>query len=110
MIGGWGNTRSAIRRCAQCANDVAHLHTPLSPAEFRVFQVSYIHGTIKVYAGDNPPVLFMEYEDPNPRSIGVVGFSTGWGSTGEFVFNTCDFQCFGISLHFRAKTKLLLLF
>ena len=96
VIGGWNNTKSVIRRCKQCTNLATNRHNPLNRAEFRDFQVSYVDGTIKVYYWDHPSVLFMEYTDPNPLSIGMVGYSTGWGSTGEFVFNTCDFQCSGI--------------
>ena len=93
VIGGWSNTQSVIRLSAQGSNAVLYTHNaaPLDPTEYRVFQIYYLEGNIRVYEGDQPPILVMEYTDPNPRSIGAIGYSTGWSSTGDWEFNICDF-------------------
>ena len=94
VIGGWGNTRSVIRRCKQCTNLVTASHTPLSSTEARSFVVSYRNGRVAVFAGDDLDQPFMEYVDPNPLDVRHVGYSTGWGSTGEFVFDMCTPNCY----------------
>jgi hypothetical protein len=49
VIGGWSNTRSAIRQCMQCATET-EVSTPniLSCTEHRAFWISWSSGSYKV--------------------------------------------------------------
>ena len=88
VIGGWANAKSGIRR-TKGGTDLVTVDTPdiLLGTEFRGFWVSWNDGTIKVgRAGESFP--FMEWTDPNPLAVNYIGYSTGWGSTGEFRFCT----------------------
>lgn len=89
VIGGWGNTQSVIRTCGQCAH-VAEVQTIgiLSASEFRGFVITYeSNGYIAVYKyGEGIPFMF--WTDPDPFQINYVGYSTGYGSEGEYKF--CD--------------------
>ncbi|XP_077978612.1 uncharacterized protein LOC144434040 isoform X2 [Glandiceps talaboti] len=85
VIGGWANTQSVIRRRKQGDHKaVASTHDILSPNEFRGFWITYNNGVIKV--GKQGLEAFMEWTDPNPLPVNNMGYSTGWGSTGEFRF------------------------
>lgn len=87
VIGGWGNTQSVIRRCQQCGHEVeVQTIGILSGTEFRGFWITYDStGLISVGKyGEGFP--FMEWMDPNPFQINYVGYSTGFGSQGEFRF------------------------
>ena len=92
VIGGWVNTLSKLFKPALQEVD-SFYHNPLNASEYRVFQIRVLNCTIGVYEGNQPPVLFLEYSEQNPLSIGAVGFFTGFGSGGELEFNTCDIQC-----------------
>ncbi|XP_077978786.1 uncharacterized protein LOC144434206 [Glandiceps talaboti] len=85
VIGGWGNTQSVIRRSKQ-GNTKIEASTPsiLSPTEFRGFWITYNNGVIKV--GKEGQAAFMEWTDPTPLPVNNIGYSTGWGSNGEFKF------------------------
>ncbi|XP_033127356.1 uncharacterized protein LOC117125080 [Anneissia japonica] len=87
VIGGWGNTRSVIRRCKQCTNRVSYRSSDfLDLHEYRHFWIQFDDGVISVgYVGK---AAFMTYTDPSPFEINFVGYSTGWGSNGSFLF--CD--------------------
>ncbi|XP_077861526.1 uncharacterized protein LOC144341898, partial [Saccoglossus kowalevskii] len=83
VIGGNKNTQSFIRRCMLCENEVVE-ETPdiLSADEFRAFYVTWYDGYIKVGKRSEEP--FMEWQDPDPLPVNYVGYTTGWGSEGEF--------------------------
>ena len=85
VIGGWGNTQSVIRRSKQ-GNTKIEASTPsiLSPTEFRGFWITYNNGVIKV--GKEGQAAFMEWTDPTPLPVNNIGYSTGWGSNGQFEF------------------------
>ncbi|CAH1259009.1 PKDREJ [Branchiostoma lanceolatum] len=87
VIGGWSNTQSVIRRSPD-GNIEATASTPgiVSANEFRDFWVSWTDdGTIAVgREGESSP--FMQWRDPAPLGVGYFGYSTGYGSTGEFRF------------------------
>ncbi|XP_077993134.1 macrophage mannose receptor 1-like [Glandiceps talaboti] len=100
VIGGWGNTQSVIRRCIQCANEVvASTIDIVSPTEFRAFWITFVNGKISV--GKDGETAFMEWTDPDPLSINYVGYTTGFGSNGEFILCTdhsdSDFVWIGIN-------------
>eukprot|EP00058_Branchiostoma_floridae_P023917 XP_002609407.1 hypothetical protein BRAFLDRAFT_86509 [Branchiostoma floridae] len=85
IIGGWGGTKSRISRHG---SDTELVSTPdiLSPTQYRAFWLSWdSDGTIAVgRGGETDP--FMRWVDPNPLPIGRVGYSTGYGNTGQWTF------------------------
>ncbi|XP_033105774.1 uncharacterized protein LOC117108037 [Anneissia japonica] len=86
VIGGWGNTKSVIRRCKQCTNLVSERRSNgfLDSGGFRKFWISFADSTISVGAENEP--AFMEYTDDDPLELHYVGYTTGWGSNGNFRF------------------------
>ncbi|XP_077981785.1 C3 and PZP-like alpha-2-macroglobulin domain-containing protein 8 [Glandiceps talaboti] len=86
VIGGWRNTKSVIRRAKHSELRV-EASTPgiLSPNEFREFWISYNNGVIRV-GKEGDQEAFMEWTDPDPLPVKYLGYSTGWGSDGQFVF------------------------
>nr|XP_006813569.1 PREDICTED: macrophage mannose receptor 1-like [Saccoglossus kowalevskii] len=87
VIGGWSNSRSVIRLCTACDHK-ADEQTPgiLSATEWRGFWIIFTNGFIRV--GRQGEGAFMEWQDPNPLPVYYVGYSTGYGHTGEFRFCT----------------------
>ncbi|KAI8519677.1 hypothetical protein Bbelb_029340 [Branchiostoma belcheri] len=87
VIGGWSNTKSAIRRRKQ-GESRALVSTPgiISPTEYRTFWINLApDGTISVGKGGvSQP--FMSWRDPNPIRVSYAGYSTGWGATGRWKF------------------------
>ncbi|XP_046388983.1 uncharacterized protein LOC124157929 isoform X1 [Ischnura elegans] len=85
FLGGWGNTKSALRRDRQ-KPDKAEAETPnvVTADEEREFWIKWNDGTIQVgHGGQASP--FLEYADPDPFPIGHYGVRTGWGATGQWV-------------------------
>jgi len=85
MIGGWGNTKTAIRK-DRTKPDKALVDTPgiLSAGELRGFWVRWANGNIAVgREGEAQP--FASWDDPEPFGIGYYGICTGWGATGEWI-------------------------
>ncbi|XP_046377746.2 uncharacterized protein LOC124149944 [Haliotis rufescens] len=88
VIGGWNNTRSAIRAGVQHNSRVEARHTPLSADQFRDFWISWGNGVISVGSGMEVGVgKFMNWTDPSPHAIKYIAVSTGWGSTGLWRFS-----------------------
>ncbi|XP_078573406.1 uncharacterized protein LOC144860153 [Branchiostoma floridae x Branchiostoma japonicum] len=87
VIGGWGNSKSMIRRSKQ-GHDHAKVSTVEinSQTEYRAFWITWSSdGTIAVgRGGESQP--FMQWKDPDPLSIAYAGYSTGFGSTGQWKF------------------------
>lgn len=84
FLGGWGNTKSIIRKNKQ-KPDVAEASTPsiVSPGQFRAFWIRWFNGVVTVgREGDANP--FLSYQDPEPFAINFVGFATGWGAVGTW--------------------------
>ncbi|KAI8490945.1 hypothetical protein Bbelb_313640 [Branchiostoma belcheri] len=87
VIGGWGNTLSAIRR-PKGGHNLASASTPAinSPTEYRTFWINWApDGTISVGKG-GVAEPFMSWTDPNPLRVSYAGYSTGFGSTGRWKF------------------------
>ena len=82
VIGGWKNTKSAIRRGSTGA--VQKLTNGiLSESEYRSFVVNITaSGLMKLASPDDGIIL--EWTDPDPLVPSYVGFMTGWGSTGKW--------------------------
>ncbi|XP_046388992.1 C3 and PZP-like alpha-2-macroglobulin domain-containing protein 8 isoform X2 [Ischnura elegans] len=90
FLGGWGNTKSALRRDRQ-KPDKAEAETPnvVTADEEREFWIKWNDGTIQVgHGGQASP--FLEYADPDPFPIGHYGVRTGWGATGQWVVEEGD--------------------
>ncbi|XP_060132471.1 C3 and PZP-like alpha-2-macroglobulin domain-containing protein 8 [Zootoca vivipara] len=87
VIGGRQNAKTWIST-SKMGEPVASAETPgiLSWDEFRSFWVSWANGVVQV--GHGPSVLnesvIVSWAPPRPPDVKYVGFSTGWGSVGEF--------------------------
>ncbi|KAF7478414.1 Hypothetical predicted protein [Marmota monax] len=87
VLGGHQNTRSWIAT-SKMGEPVASAHTAkiLSWDEFRTFWVSWRDGLVQVGHGPEPSneSVIMAWTLPRPPEVPFIGFSTGWGSVGEF--------------------------
>ncbi|XP_060089087.1 C3 and PZP-like alpha-2-macroglobulin domain-containing protein 8 [Heteronotia binoei] len=87
VMGGHQNTRTWIS-ASKMSEPVASAETPglLSWDEFRTFWISWADGLIQV--GHGPSVLnesvIVSWAAPRPPEVKYIGFSTGWGSVGEY--------------------------
>ncbi|XP_063394948.1 uncharacterized protein LOC134679930 [Cydia fagiglandana] len=96
FIGGWGNTKSVIRR-NRTKPEKAEADTPgiLNAGEFRGFWVRWDGGIISA-GREGEAIPFLSWQDPEPFAVGFVGVCTGWGATGTWKieespeFNTPD--------------------
>ncbi|XP_071950454.1 uncharacterized protein [Antedon mediterranea] len=85
VIGGWENTQSVIRRCAQCPDKKIYFEAGIiSVDEFTKFWISFVNGSIRV--GLEGSDHFMEWDDPYPFPVKYVGFSTWYNIKGIFQF------------------------
>ncbi|RVE54471.1 hypothetical protein evm_000956 [Chilo suppressalis] len=96
FIGGWGNSKSVIRR-NRTKPDKVEADTPgiLNGGEFRGFWVRWDGGVVS--AGREGEVIpFISWTDPEPFPVAFVGVCTGWGASGSWKiedgaeFNTPD--------------------
>lgn len=88
FIGGWDNTKSAIR-FNQAKPDKAEEQTPgiVSPDEYHRFWIRFHDHVIQVgREGEAVPFLVWENTD-EPFEITHYAFTTGWGSSGTWVFD-----------------------
>lgn len=85
FIGGWGNTKSVIRK-NRTKPDKVEVPTPniLNPGEFRTFWIRWDNNTISAGCENNPQP-FMSWTDPDHVPILYVGVCTGWGATGSWI-------------------------
>uniref|UniRef100_A0A480DIY3 C3 and PZP-like alpha-2-macroglobulin domain-containing protein 8 n=2 Tax=Sus scrofa TaxID=9823 RepID=A0A480DIY3_PIG len=87
VLGGHQNTRSWIST-SKMGEPVASTPTAkiLSWDEFRTFWISWHSGLIQVGHGPEPSneSVIMAWTIPRPPEVQFIGFSTGWGSMGEF--------------------------
>ncbi|XP_063357679.1 C3 and PZP-like alpha-2-macroglobulin domain-containing protein 8 isoform X2 [Cydia amplana] len=84
FIGGWGNTKSVIRR-NRTKPEKAEADTPgiLNAGEFRGFWVRWDSGIISA-GREGEAIPFLSWQDPEPFAVGFVGVCTGWGATGTW--------------------------
>ncbi|XP_015113518.1 uncharacterized protein LOC107038774 isoform X1 [Diachasma alloeum] len=85
FIGGWGNSKSVIRK-NRVKPEVAEMDTPgiLSADESRGFWIRWHGGNITFgKEGEQTPIL--NYFDPEPFVISYFGVCTGWGASGEWL-------------------------
>lgn len=88
FIGGWKNQESGLRLGLENKQDLARVDTPdiCSSEEFRKFWISWDDGHVKVgHCGDLTP--FMEWRGPQPLAAAYLGFTTCWGSCGQWKFH-----------------------
>ncbi|CAK1544511.1 unnamed protein product [Leptosia nina] len=84
FIGGWGNTKSVIRR-NRTKPDKVEIETPgiVNGGEFRGFWVRWDGGIISA-GREGEAIPFISWSDPEPFPVAFVGVSTGWGATGTW--------------------------
>ncbi|XP_067211050.1 receptor-type tyrosine-protein phosphatase S-like isoform X2 [Linepithema humile] len=106
IIGGWGNTRSAIRKCSQgldflkdtrrswpvppCADILSQInHTPLSASEWRSFVITLnsVTRNITVYDTDNMIMTYVDKEElKKNRTIERLDYQVFIRSTDKMLF------------------------
>ena len=70
VIGGWGNTKSVIRKAKQGENKVFKNAIVLDCRKFVVMWVSWIGGVIKTGRGSSVGCdVLMSWNDPSPRAV-----------------------------------------
>ncbi|GBP45177.1 C3 and PZP-like alpha-2-macroglobulin domain-containing protein 8 [Eumeta japonica] len=84
FIGGWGNTKSVIRR-NRTKPDKVEIETPnvLNGGEFRGFWVRWDGGVVSA-GRENEALPFISWQDPDPFPVSFIGFCTGWGASGTW--------------------------
>lgn len=87
FIGGWGNSKSVIRK-NRTKPDVAEIPTPgiLNGGEFRGFWIRWNNGTIAI-GREREAEPFLSWTDSEYVPIAYVGICTGWGSTGSWIID-----------------------
>ena len=92
VIGGWGNTQSVILRERKInGNYLVTKATAniLNATEDRTFWADANNGVVRL--GEGPIIgkkIVMSWTDEKPLNTIYVGFSTGWGATGDW--NACS--------------------
>ncbi|XP_062607741.1 uncharacterized protein LOC134269556 [Saccostrea cucullata] len=88
VLGGWGDTQSAIRTRKQGSTMANAFHSPLSCNAFNPFWVSWDNGIIM--AGEGQVVgngTFMKWTDPKPHSVNFIGISSWDTAETHWKFN-----------------------
>ncbi|XP_021353607.1 uncharacterized protein LOC110450424 isoform X1 [Mizuhopecten yessoensis] len=87
VIGGWSNTKSVIRTNRGEKPKATHNGALLSCSTFRTFYLSWNGGRIILHRNtSNGWDKVMEWQDPNPKTITNVAFTTGLWATGAWRF------------------------
>lgn len=85
FLGGWGNTKSVIRR-NKTKPEKAENATPniLNAGEYRGFWIRVQDGVITV-GNEGEVAAFLSWQDPEPFYVNFVGVCTGWGASGSWI-------------------------
>ncbi|XP_043254889.1 uncharacterized protein LOC122398776 isoform X5 [Colletes gigas] len=85
FIGGWGNSKSVIRK-NKSKPDVAEADTPgiLSNDEFRGFWIRWDDDALSV-GKEGEASAFLTYTDSEPLTVSHFGLCTAWGASGEWL-------------------------
>lgn len=89
VLGGWGNTRSAIRKNGGTRTR-PNTAAILTPGQAKDFWVSYDEENGRVAAGTGTEFnrnTIMSWTDTQPLEIAAIGVMTGYGATGKWEFN-----------------------
>ncbi|XP_046373288.2 uncharacterized protein LOC124146849 [Haliotis rufescens] len=91
VLGGWSNSKSVFRRCAQCDSLVEYSGAVVSCSQYKQFWTSWGDGTVKAGRGGTVGQdEILSYTDPNPHAINYFAAATGFGSSGEWIFDLCE--------------------
>jgi len=85
FIGGWGNSKSVIRR-NKTKPEKAENSTPhvLNAGEFRGFWVR-VQGGVVTVGREGEVAAFLSWQDPEPFYVNFVGVCTAWGASGSWI-------------------------
>ncbi|XP_061175873.1 uncharacterized protein LOC133184808 [Saccostrea echinata] len=87
VLGGWGNTRSCLRKGKQTTCLVNHQEKILHCDEALYFWVSWNKGIVKVGKGRVVGTdEILSYTDPSPIKIRYFAVSGGFGASADFYF------------------------
>jgi len=91
FIGGWANTKSVIR-FNQTKPEKAEVDTPdiVSDEEYRRFWVTFKKNVIEVGREDETSAFLSWTNDEDPFVVTHYAFTTGWGSTGTWIFDSVE--------------------
>jgi hypothetical protein len=92
VIGGWGNTKSAIRKGSGGANLVEAQGSPCNPNGWTTITITWLNNNQVILSlGDVPcENIFMTWTDPEPFDVHYLAVMTGWGSEGNWLFNNIE--------------------
>lgn len=92
VLGGWGNSQSAIRRGPDGQEQVQVAGSPCNPNGWSTVTIAFINGNqVVVSLGETPcENVFMEWKDPEPFEVNFIAVMTGWGSEGNWLFNEIE--------------------
>ncbi|XP_048242378.1 uncharacterized protein LOC124146843 [Haliotis rufescens] len=91
VLGGWSNSKSVFRRCAKCDSLMEYSGAVVSCSQYKQFWTNWVDGTVKVGRGATVGQdEILSYTDPNPHAINYFAAATGWGSSGEWIFDLCE--------------------
>ncbi|XP_022105080.1 uncharacterized protein LOC110987011 [Acanthaster planci] len=95
IIGGYVNSKSAIRRCKLCDKGQIEVSTVgiVSDSEDRAFWIEYSDGDVSVGRGEAPPMInqtWSEAEQGERPSTVYLGVSTWRDASGHWIFQNCS--------------------
>lgn len=94
VIGGWGDSQSVIRKSKQGSN-LCTASTPdiVENGEYRPFWISWENGLFSFGKGHTVGSnKVCDWQDNNPRAVNYVSVATGWGSEGDWSFQSGECQ------------------
>ncbi|KAL1129555.1 hypothetical protein AAG570_012500 [Ranatra chinensis] len=86
FIGGWGNSKYALRKNKEkpelAAVDSANI---LDSNEYKEFWICWRGGNISLGGSIDDPNPILSWTEPSPFNITHFGVRTGWGATGHWI-------------------------